>query len=535
MAFDLNDPQQLIAELIKINESFEYFCDNYGSFEDKSVGGWGKFVLWEAQKPVAKGFEYQKQVIVLKARQLGLTWLALNFACWLMITKPGVTVLLFSLRDVEAKDLLVKLKGIYSHLPKWLRALPVDTAKEFKKDDAHDWKLSTDSQALAFSTKAGDSYTAALAIIDEADLVPNLNALLKRVQPTVDAHGQLFLISKSDKSRQETEFKAIYRAAMEGENSYTPYFLPWYARPDRTLEFYEAKKKACFAEKGNYDDLHENYPATDQEALIANSTSKRIPAEAIAKVFKVDREKGIGVPLRVPRELAEIPKIRAYALPTVGCKYGIGADPAAGNPNSDDSAAIVMNAITGEEVCTIAGKFDVAIFGRYLDILSRFYNRAGIMVERNNHGAAVILWIHQNTHQVLLCGLDNRIGWMSSTKGKTILYDSITEAIVNQEVIIHTPETSFQLGDIASADIGLKALEGKHDDFADAFALAWQASLKAGVFSMKGPSSPEQWAIRYDGVPQFGAQPHRMEMPMGIMFNPTYSPFGIKHDLGKKQ
>ena len=80
----------------------------------------------------------------------------------------AATVLLFSRRDDEAVDLLgTRLRGMYDRLPDWLKV------RWFGVDNDHEWALSNGSRVLAFPTTAGDSYTATLAIVDEADLVPD--------------------------------------------------------------------------------------------------------------------------------------------------------------------------------------------------------------------------------------------------------------------------------------------------------------------------------------------------------------------------
>jgi len=56
-------------------------------------------------------------------------------------------------------------------------------------DAARTWALANGSVARAFPTNAGDSYTATLAIVDEADLVPDLDRLMRSVKPTIDAGG----------------------------------------------------------------------------------------------------------------------------------------------------------------------------------------------------------------------------------------------------------------------------------------------------------------------------------------------------------
>ena len=45
--------------------------------------------------------------------------------------------------------------------------------------------------------------------------MPDLNRLLRRVKPSIDAGGRIMLVSRSDKANPESEFKRIYRAAKE--------------------------------------------------------------------------------------------------------------------------------------------------------------------------------------------------------------------------------------------------------------------------------------------------------------------------------
>ncbi len=50
------------------------------------------FTLWEGQISVLKAFLTNRLLIILKARQLGLTWLALAYAVWRMVFFPGYQV-----------------------------------------------------------------------------------------------------------------------------------------------------------------------------------------------------------------------------------------------------------------------------------------------------------------------------------------------------------------------------------------------------------------------------------------------------------
>src|SRR5262249_39126872 len=159
-------------EVLKCRKSFPYFCDTYCQILSESgQGGAGvPFRLWPAQRRVAGLLQEHRLVAVLKARQLGLTWLVLAFALWLLLFHPIATVLLFSRRDEEAVDLLtVRLRGMHDRLPAWLKA------SKFLTDNDHEWALASGSRALAFPPTAGDSYTPTVALVDHGHLCPYLH------------------------------------------------------------------------------------------------------------------------------------------------------------------------------------------------------------------------------------------------------------------------------------------------------------------------------------------------------------------------
>ena len=269
-------PYQL-REKRRCRKSAVYFICNYvkiyAANNDVASGGtgtWIPFKLWNEQITVLDMFILELFVIVLKARQLGLTWLALAYGLWLMLFRPAATVLIFSRRDDEAKYLLSdeRLKGMFKSLPDWLQ-------EDVAKSDHHVWTLANGSTAKAFPTSGGDSYTATLAIVDEADLIDNLGKLLTSVKPTIDAGGKLFLISRVDKSKPQSLFKKMYLGAKQGLTSWKGIFLPWNVRPERTIEWYETTKRDILENTGTLDDLWEMYPATDAEALAARTADKR--------------------------------------------------------------------------------------------------------------------------------------------------------------------------------------------------------------------------------------------------------------------
>lgn len=450
----------------RCRRSLAYFAGTYCKIlASKDSGDWVPFALWPAQVEVASQLQEHKRVCQLKARQLGFSWLAVALALWRSLSHPIATVLLFSKRDDEAVELLTeRLRGMYDRLPPWLRPGKPTV------DNDHEFGLANGSRVMAFPTTGGRSYTGTLVIVDEADYVPDLAALLNAVKPTVDAGGQLVLLSTPDKSQPESLFKAIYRAGKAGTNGYLSVFQPWNARPDRTQDWYEQEKQACLANTGSLDDLHQEYPETDAEALSPRTLDKRLAPAWLERCYREQP------PLTTAlRGLPSIPGLEVFAAPLRGRTYVLGADTAEGNPQSDESACEVLDEQTGEQVARFAGRFEPSVFASYVDALGVWYNHAAALYERNNHGHACLLWAKDHGSLKLLRGLDDKPGWHSTTLGKARLYDACADAFRNGEVSLHSLGTFTQLASIEGAT--LRAPEGQRDDRADAFALACVARV----------------------------------------------------------
>jgi hypothetical protein len=449
-------------------DSVAYFIVKHVQIYDATLKAWIPFDLWPEQYTSLETIHLTQLVVILKARQLGLTWLVLAYFLWLMIFHPSASVLVFSLRDTEAKFLLgdERWKGMFSRLPDRLRVDAYGTPLLFKKDDEHVRTLSNGSTIKAFPTSAGDSYTATAVLVDEADLVPDLNKLMGRVKPTIDGGGKLILLSRSDKTQPNSEFKRIYKTAKQKLTKWVAIFLAWSVRPGRTPEWYAEQRTEILHRTGSLDDLHEQYPQTDTEALAPRSLDKRILSEWIEKCYRPME----AIALETLNGAPSIPGLCIYQIPIAGRKYVQGCDTAEGNPTSDDSSIHVLDKDTGEEVAKLSGKLQPAITGAHADSIGKYFNNAPVLVERNNHGHAVLLWLEGNSKLKRLQGPDGKDGWLDNSRGKTLLYDTAADAFRTQDTILHSFSTNTQLSSIEGSS--LRAPDGEADDEADSYALA---------------------------------------------------------------
>ena len=105
-----------------------------------------------------------------------------------------------------------------------------------------------------------------------------------------------------------------------------------------------------------------------------------------------------------------------------------------------------------------------AVLAGHAGVISDWYNEAAILVERNNHGHAVLPALR------VLKGRDKRPGWLDNSLGKTLLYDALADSVQDEDILLHSFVTYQQVASIEGAS--LRAPEGQADDRADALALA---------------------------------------------------------------
>lgn len=473
-----------LEEGLKCSINPTYFIDQYCFILDAVLSRWIHFTLWPAQAQIIKDLLNHNLLIILKARQLGLTWLMLCWALWLMLFRPVSIILLFSRREEEAKELLKRLTEIYEHLPSFLKT------EKVIKDNTLVWELSNGSIAKCFPTTAGDSYSAKFVLADEFDLVENQNDLVTAVKPTIDAGGQFVLLSRVNKKLPQSAFKLIYRAAVEKRNKWHPIFLPWFTRPGRDKLWYEEVCSDAITRTGSLDSVHEQYPENEEEALSGNSLDSRIPKlwldncyQKEVPTYEMGNHNKDSLLYRITRKVPAVPNLLIFRPPTQSHIYIIGADTAEGNPTSDPTAVNIIDRHNGEQVAVSSGPFDPKTFGRYLVWLSRFYNNAPVLIERNNHGHAVIIsYDFEATKDIngndlgsywagpLLKGKDGKVGWQESSVTKALLFDILCEVLREEHAIIHHQNTYLELMMIEGATN--KAPEGEHDDLAISYALA---------------------------------------------------------------
>lgn len=245
-----------------------YFVEKYVHIEDKDAPGLlVPFELWPGQKKALEAFAGHRLNVVLKARQLGLTWLALAEAARLLALEPGRTVVGLSRSEEEAKELVRRLGVILRGMPEFIAVSgqepPGWDGPVFKitaLSVAIDWPDAHQGAFRAFASgpSVGRSFTADLMLIDEWAFQQFAQEIWASAFPVVNrpTGGRVIGLSTI---RRGTLFEELYT---DPDNGFCKIFLPWDTDPRRDQHWYRRTLAAL-----GPDRTRQEYPATQQEAL----------------------------------------------------------------------------------------------------------------------------------------------------------------------------------------------------------------------------------------------------------------------------
>lgn len=217
------------------------------------------FQPWKMQLEYMELIHTTKQTITLKARQLGVSWCVIVYCVWLAIFHANVQILVFS-KDLEAaKEIIRRVRFIFKHL----RNKPV--VEKGRGDNQQAVLFSNGSRFKAFpATKnAGTSFTATFLIVDEADKMEFGAELYTSIKPTIDDGGRVAIIFTA--FEESGMGRAVWKKAGSAEEgaSIVKFFMPWWARPGRTQEWYNRVASEAISLAHH----RQEYPATPEEAL----------------------------------------------------------------------------------------------------------------------------------------------------------------------------------------------------------------------------------------------------------------------------
>ena len=245
---------------------FSNFCDHWVWIEDKERHCAIRLELWPAQRGVCPGLVADMLLILLKTRQVGLTWLCAALVLWLGIKNLLHLTVIISASEDHAIEFLDRVYFILDRLPDWM----VPTVKtrtrqclEFISEDG----LTSTIKSMPTIEMGAESKTPNLLIIDEAHMIRNVGQIFGASLPGIEqAKGRVIVIANSIKNAPGWGWiRDTYTASMKGLNKFKRIFLPWMAHPGRPADFCERMIESGMDKQ----EVKEHYPCSEAEALEA--------------------------------------------------------------------------------------------------------------------------------------------------------------------------------------------------------------------------------------------------------------------------
>ena len=247
-------------------DNIEYFMENYVYIEDpdNKENILQLFKLWDKQREVLESIKNNRLNIILKARQLGVTWLTLAYSLHCLLFDKGQLIIALSKTEEDAKELIRRLHTMLKQLGMFIKE---DTKENESWQglkysttalsiEIHHKEKSSMFKAFSSSKSAGRSFTANMLILDEWAFQQFAQEIWLSAYPTINrpTGGKVIGLSTIERG---TLFEELYT----GDNDFNKIFMPWSSDPRRTSEWYEKTKRDLG------DSIMQEYPATVEEAL----------------------------------------------------------------------------------------------------------------------------------------------------------------------------------------------------------------------------------------------------------------------------
>lgn len=463
--------------------------------------------------------------LVLKPRQVGLTTWELARDVWFFLTRPGAQVVVVCQSDKDdsaVRENAEKVKRMFASLA------DAGISIQFRSSSTTHWVLASTNASLKIigagaskkaAQKKGRSGTIHRLHVTEAAFFEHaattMNALLECVPP--QELGTEVVVESTANGAAGWFFER-YSAAKEGRGSFKAHFFSWLAQEeyrvalepgeviepandnDREVELVEKHGatpeqlkwyRLKVADKGNADEVDQEFPLDEDTCWIT-------PGRTFFSKIQTNRLIARSVPPLSEEQVGEdgaIGTLSIWSEPVAGFDYVIAVDPSEGlkgeseASSGDPGAAVVYRRDTGEHVATLHGYFPTWEMARLVTELGERYNWALLVIERNNHGHAVLQAIDRELHypaERVYVDDDGRPGWKNNAVSRATALEALEK--VHRKGEWTTPDRGSLREFLLFIVINRKpqAGPGAHDDRLIAHAIANDVLSKVVTFELDG-------------------------------------------------
>ncbi len=153
--------------------------------------GMKKFPDYPYLKDFVHIMHHERLLIILKSRQMLITWTVMAFIVWDCIFHGSSEVLIISKREAEAKELLQRSKFIYNNLPDEMKITIGYNNKNILSFNNRNSRIIS----LPSSSDIGRTYSPRRIFWDEMAFTPFDEEVFQSLQPALDGGGSFIGVS----------------------------------------------------------------------------------------------------------------------------------------------------------------------------------------------------------------------------------------------------------------------------------------------------------------------------------------------------
>jgi hypothetical protein len=428
----------------------------------------------------------ERQNIVLKARQMGMTtWVAARYFLR-TITKPGTLTLQVAHTREAAEMIFCMVERMWEELPEEMRQGPLVRSRANVGQMVFPELDSEYRVASACDVGAGRGMSVQNLHCSEVSRWPGDAALtLAGLRAALAPGGELVL-----ESTPNGAYGCFYEQWCAGvdvsddADGMVRHFLPWWMEPAyvgpsvarSTMTEVETGLMDRYGLSGeqigfrrrlehNYGGLRAQEFAEDAETCFRATGLCFFNVEAIE-----ERMADVEPAVVVRRGGA----LLVWLEPMKGERaYLVAVDSAGGGEDGDFAAVQVIDRTTGIQCAELQERLQPSELAKVAVELAREYHNALIVVERNNHGAAVLAYIDTSEGYGNVYRQANDAGWLTSAASKPEMTARLGSLLEREPEMFKSRRLLGECRTFVSWERGKTgAANGAHDDLVMAMAIA---------------------------------------------------------------
>lgn len=412
------------------------------------------------------------RVIILKARKIGFSTIIEALMYWWTATHRNVDSRVISHDEKSARTIYNMFQRFYENSDDFYRpAKKYYTKKDLTFDnDAGTGLKSSMSIATAENTSVGRGDTISWLHASETAFWGDGGKIAAGMIEAVPMVPNTAIFLESTANGMGGYFYEEWQAAKDGKSIYHPFFFPWYEHDEYRLNppkdfklkaeeeelkkiynldnaqihWYRTKKKSY-----SHDPklIKQEHPFNDTEAFLA-SGRPRFNIDELARMEKFAREpKYYDIFEKngeVKTNTVQLSPLKVWRTPREDKQYSIGVDVSEGLDTGDYSVIDVMRRDNMETVARWRGHIEPAELGDIVEMIARWYNKALVGVEVNNHGLTVVQRLRDRRYDNLYRrekGFDERLeqataklGWKTDMRSKPLMINDLSEALNERKI-----------------------------------------------------------------------------------------------------